>query len=502
MKDLEMLVKKYKDYRRKVLAFRYFDYVIGWDTETIAPSGCMDDRSEYLGFISEETYKLNQSEETKELINELYSRKEELDKDLAFEISEIKRNNDRESKVPMEEIVEYTKLLGSSHATWLKAKQNDDFSMFAPHLEKIVEFLRKYVKYLETDEIKGYDVLLDEYERGFSSKTYDEFFGALEEKLVPFVKKVASTKLNYNKGIQEIKVPISKQVEFVKYIQDVMCFRKENGAIAESEHPFTSGFNNSDVRITVHYYEDLPTSSIFSAVHELGHATYEQQVDNKYNNTLIGGGASMALHESQSRFYENIIGRSFEFWSEHYKKYQEITSPQFDNISLEDFYKSINEATCSFIRVEADELTYPLHIMLRYNLERDLINSKLEVKDLEAEWNKRFEEIFALKVTKASEGVLQDVHWAHGSIGYFPTYALGSAYGSQILAAMNNDFDVFESLKTKNTAQINKWLKEHIHKFGASDLPNNIFESAVKGKFDPNYYVDYLINKFKKVYGL
>lgn len=320
MKDLEMLVKKYKDYRRKVLAFRYFDYVIGWDTETIAPSGCMDDRSEYLGFISEETYKLNQSEETKELINELYSRKEELDKDLAFEISEIKRNNDRESKIPMEEIVEYTKLLGSSHATWLKAKQNDDFSMFAPHLEKIVEFLRKYVKYLETDEIKGYDVLLDEYERGFSSKTYDEFFGALEEKLVPFVKKVASTKLNYNKGIQEIKVPISKQVEFVKYIQDVMCFRKENGAIAESEHPFTSGFNNSDVRITVHYYEDLPTSSIFSAVHELGHATYEQQVDNKYNNTLIGGGASMALHESQSRFYENIIGRSFEFWSEHYKK--------------------------------------------------------------------------------------------------------------------------------------------------------------------------------------
>ena len=283
---------------------------------------------------------------------------------------------------------------------------------------------------------------------------------------------------------------------------DVMCFDKSRGLIKESEHPFTSGYGTSDVRITTHYYEDLLISSIFSCIHELGHATYEQQCNPKLDETLVGGGASMAMHESQSRFYENIVGRSYEFWERHYPKLQSIFKEELKDVSLEDFYKHVNNVECSLIRTEADELTYPLHIMIRYEIEKMLLSDQIKVKDLPTVWNKMVKDYLGIDVPNDTLGVLQDVHWSGGSFGYFPTYAYGSAMSAQLYNAMSKDFNIDEALKEGTTEKINNWLKENVHQFGGSLLPNDILLKATNEAFNPNYYVNYLKEKYTKIYNI
>ena len=315
---------------------------------------------------------------------------------------------------------------------------------------------------------------------------------------MPFVKAKTAAPTAVPSWAQQ-KFDKAKQREFCEYLRDVMCFDKTRGIMKESEHPFTSGFGTDDVRITNHYYEDSLVSSIFSAIHETGHATYEQQCDKSLNGTFSGGGASLGLHESQSRFYENIIGRSRAFWEVHYTKLQKLFRKELKDVSLDEFVAYINRAETSFIRTEADELTYPLHVMLRYEIEKKVISGELEVKDLPRYWNDKFTEYFGITPPTDTLGVLQDVHWAYGNFGYFPTYALGSAIASQLYHHMSKDFDVEQSLKDGTTKRINEWLKEHVHKYGSSKYPDEILRLATGGEdFDPNYYVDYLIDKYSK----
>jgi len=497
------LIEKYQKVRDKMLAYRFANFIISWDSQTEAPSGCFEARARHVGILSEESYKFSTSTETVNLINELYEKRDQIeDPVLKYEIQEAKTNIDKLKKIPINEYVEYMSLLSKSENIWAKAKVNNDWKSFEPILEKIVEFQRKYVKYVETDTLKGYDVLLDEYEKGMTTKEYDEFFATIKKDLVPFVKEVTSKELQYNNSFEKNVFPKEKQKEFMKYIMQVMDYDLTRGLMKESEHPFTSGMGTTDVRVTNHYYEDNVISAIFSGIHELGHATYEQQVNPNLDRTLSGGGGSMALHESQSRFYENIIGRSYEFWKVHYPELKKIFKDELQDITLEDFYKHINKSTRSLIRTEADELTYPIHIMIRYDIEKALLKGEVEVKDLPQVWNQKVKEYLDIDVPSDREGVLQDVHWAGGSFGYFPTYALGSAYAAQIFYVMNKDFDVLKSLESKTTKQINAWLKEKLHQYGASMEPKKLFENCVNGKFDPKYYVDYLIQKYSKIYNL
>jgi carboxypeptidase Taq len=283
---------------------------------------------------------------------------------------------------------------------------------------------------------------------------------------------------------------------------DVMCFDKSRGLIKESEHPFTSGYGTSDVRVTNHYYEDLLTSSIFSAIHELGHGTYEQQCDPNLDSTLLGGGTSMAIHESQSRFYENVVGRSYEFWVAHYPKLKEIFKEELSDITLDDFYRLVNNVECSLIRTEADELTYPLHVMVRYEIEKMIIEQDVNVDDLPTIWNQLYKEYLNIDVPSDKEGILQDVHWSGGSFGYFPTYALGSAYAAQMLNAMRKDLDFEKEIGKQNLKAINEWLKEKIHHYGATKNPTELLLISTNEEFDAKYFVEYLKNKFSKLYDL
>ena len=493
-------IQKYEEIRCKSKALGYAMWMIGWDSETEAPDGCFEERAKYTGILSEEAYKLTTSKEYVEVVNKLFENKDKLDEILSHEIVEVKREMENLAKIPMEEYKEYSMLMATSQNIWAKAKNANDFQMFAPTLEKIVEFNKKYVKYLETPEVKGYNVLLDQYERGFTTKEYDEFFHALKKDLVPFVKKVASKELKYNRDFESKKYPRLSQIDFAKYIQKVMCYDLNRGVMKESEHPFTSGVSSRDVRFTVHYYEDLLVSSIFSAIHELGHATYEQQGAPELDETFSSGGASMAMHESQSRFYENIIGRSKAFWETHFEELKKTFPEQLANTTVEDFYKAVNRVESSLIRTEADELTYPLHIMIRYDIEKKLMAGEVQVSELPKLWNEMVKDYLGIEVPSLSEGVLQDVHWAGGMIGYFPTYALGSAYAAQIYDQMKKEIDVDKAVRSGTTKEINQWLKEKIHKYGATKYPKEILQIATGKDFSPKYYVDYLIDKYSKIY--
>lgn len=487
----------YLGQRKKMVAMRYVNFIIGWDMQTDAAENSILADSEQSAVLSEMDYMMTTDYEFEQSVAVLYEHRDELDDVLRHEIEVMFKSIQDTKKIPLEEYTAYSELSSKAYPIYVKAKTENNFELFRPYLEKIVEFCRKQTVWLATDELKGYDVLLDMYETHYTQAKYDKFFNVLRERLVPFVKAKTAKPVEVPKWAKQT-FSKDKQREFCEYIRDVMCFDKSRGIMKESEHPFTSGFGTDDVRITTHYYEDILVSSIFSTIHETGHATYEQQCDKSLNGTFSGGGASLGLHESQSRFYENMIGRSRAFWEAHYGKLQQIFAPQLDGVSLDEFVAYVNTAERSFVRTEADELTYPLHIMLRYEIEQKVIAGELEVKDLPAYWNAKFTEYFGITPPTDTLGVLQDVHWAYGNFGYFPTYALGSAIAAQLYHYMSKDFNVDESLKDGTTKRINEWLKEHIHKYGASKYPDEILRLATGEDFNPNYYVDYLIDKYSK----
>ena len=499
---MEKSIISYENIRKQLKAYDYALTIISWDSSTEAPKGCFEDRSKMIGALSEMAYRLETSEEFVSSVETLHNNLDKLDKRLAHEIIEVKKGIDKTRKIPMDEYIEFSILMGSSQEVWAEAKKKSDYSIFKPTLEKIINFKRKQIKYLETEELKGYDILLDYYEPGFTTKEYDLFFDVLKEKLVPFFKKINQMKLKYNDSFTKKLFPKQKQIEFCEYIQDVVCFDRNHGLMKESEHPFTTGMGTTDVRFTNHYYEEDVASAIFSAIHELGHAIYNQQNDPALNDTLSSGGASLGIHESQSRMLENMIGRSKAFWETHFSKLLELFPEQLQGITVDDFYKHINRSEASYIRMDADELSYPLHIMLRYDIEKGLFNGEYEVEDLNKVWNHLFKEYFGIEVKTDREGILQDMHWGGGLIGYFPTYALGSAYAAQIYHYMDQDINIDEEIRTGKTTKINAWLKEKVHFFGSSLYPKGIIEIATNEEFNPHYYIDYLINKYKDIYDI
>ena len=272
--------------------------------------------------------------------------------------------------------------------------------------------------------------------------------------------------------------------------------------IAETEHPYTTNFNNKDVRITTHYHEDDLASSMYSVIHEAGHALYELGADDRYNYTALSGGVSMGIHESQSRFYENIIGRSRAFIKCIFPKVKELFPEQLADVDEEMFYRAVNKAEPSLIRTEADELSYCNHIMVRYEIEKQLIAGTLSVSQVPEEWNRLYKEFLGIDVPNDRLGCLQDSHWSGGSIGYFPSYALGSAYGAQMLSVMEKDLgNIYSEVEKGDLSRVTKWLKDHIHAYASFKKPRELFK-AVCGEFNAQYYIDYLNDKFSELYNL
>ncbi|MBU1144523.1 MAG: carboxypeptidase M32 [Firmicutes bacterium] len=492
-------VNKFRELVKKSKAYIYVLQLCGWDSNTEAPRGAFPRRAELLGIIGSELFKLQTSKETQDIIYGLYAKKDELDPFTKREIEKAKKELDKIIKIPESEFIEYQQLIQLSQVVWQDAKANSDFNSFKDNLQKIFDFNKKFISYYGIDD-HPYNVLLDDYEEGMSMKEYNKFFDVLKKDLVPFVKEILATKKNSNDAFMNEFFDASKQQEFCDYLIDVLAFDRNRGLMKKSVHPFTWNTSPDDVRFTTRYLENYVFSSIFAVIHELGHATYEQQIDTKWDNTLLNSGTSMGIHESQSRFFENIIGRSKSFWEVHYPKFKSLFPEQLRNVSLDDFYRATNKVEASLIRVEADELTYSLHIMIRYEIERMILSDEVQIEDLPKVWNKLMIEYLGIEPKNDGEGVLQDVHWSSGLIGYFPTYALGTAYSAQFYYSMKKELDIDKLVSENKISEINLWLKEKIHQFGASKSPKELLLEVTKEEFNPKYYVQYLKEKYTEIY--
>lgn len=471
--------------------------VLQWELETLAPKKGQDYLSEVLAYMSMKDYELSTSDKFQNLVRDLLQEKESLELILQKEVEQAAEEMEKMKKIPAEEYRAYAELCAKNQGVWEEAKQNNNFQLVEENLTKIFEYNRKFARYLQKEEKNLYDVLLRDYEKGMTCEKLDVFFASLKKEIVPLLHKIQKKK---KQSFPFLTSPISKekQKEFCHLLAEYLGFDFERGILAESEHPFTLNINKKDVRITTKYMESLPFSSIFSTIHETGHAIYEQQIGDELVSTLLGSGGSMGLHESQSRFWENIIGRSFEFWKELYSSLQtHFTS--FKTIPLEEFYRAINQVEASLIRTEADELTYCLHIMLRYELEKEIIEGTLAVKDLPKAWNEKIEEYLGITVPNATEGVLQDVHWYAGLIGYFPSYALGNAYASQLFHTMKQELPL-DSYSQDNLQKIRLWLGENIHQYGMMKTTSELIREITGEDLNPDYYIEYLKNKYEALY--
>ena len=480
-----------------------YNHVIGvlyLDATTAAPSDTWEGRGRTMEIMSQVTYDLLVNPENEELLSYLEARRDELDAQARREVEVVRKNYDQNHRIPAEEYVAYSVLLNDAQNVWHKAKLDDDFDSFAPYLEQIVAYNRKFAGYYNP-QMAPYDALLNKYEEGMNTKTLDAFFAQLRETIVPLIGKIQKT-AQIEDAFLYRQYPVEIQRKLSDYLMGVMGMDRSHCGIAETEHPYTTNFNNKDVRITTHYHESNLVSSMFSVIHEGGHALYELGADDCYNYTALSGGVSMGIHESQSRFYENIIGRSPGFVHAIFPKLKELFPEQLSDVDETMFYRAINKAEPSLIRTEADELTYCLHVMVRYEIEKQLIAGTLAVKDVPAEWKRLYKQYLGVDVPNDRQGCLQDSHWSGGSIGYFPSYALGSAYGAQMLSKMQQDLgDIWEDVAKGDLSRITGWLREHIHRYASFKKPGELFES-VCGKFDAKYYTDYLTEKYTKLYHL
>ncbi len=497
--ELNEALAQLAELQKKLYAYQAAASALTLDEATVAPSDTAEGRGIALGVLAGEKHKLFSAPETGELLDLLWGRKDELDQLRRRQVEELRRSYAQLKRIPAQEYMEYATLVSEAFGLWRRAKEASDFQLFRPALEKLVAFSIKFAGYYDPAKAP-YDALLGEYERGVDMAYLDGFFAALRERLVPLIRAIGE-KEPPDDAFLHRHYPVEAQRRFSDYLMEVLELDRSHCAIGETEHPFTENFNNKDVRITTHYYEDDLASSMYSVIHEGGHAKYELNVADEVQYTCLAGGSSMGVHESQSRFYENLIGRSLPFIQAIFPKMREFFPEQLADVTAEQFYRAVNRVRPSLIRIDADELTYCLHVMVRYEIEKQLIGGTLEVKDIPETWNRLYKEYLGVEVPDDRQGCLQDSHWAGGSFGYFPSYALGSAYGAQMLKNMEGEMDVWGPVSRGDLSPVSAWLKDKVHRFGCLLEPAQVVDNAC-GKFDPAVFAGYLEKKYTELYDL
>ncbi|MCQ2406307.1 MAG: carboxypeptidase M32 [Oscillospiraceae bacterium] len=501
MADIKENLEKLASLQRKISAYAHATALLYFDGNTGAPSKTTENRAISSSILSEELYRLQTSDETFALLEELDAHRDELPESERRQVYLILKELRETRCIPMDEYIALQKLLIESDSVWHEAKERSDFAMFLPYLEKIFEAYKKVAGYAAPDK-DPYDYWLSRYEDGLNRETCDKFFSRLREGIVPLLARVMEASGGRVKGMEGY-YPVSAQEKLSDYLMDVLLLDRGHCGISTTEHPYTINFGSHlDVRITTNYHENDFIPSMFSVIHEGGHALYETNIDDAYTRTAIDSGVSMGIHESQSRFYENIIARSKGFTSFLFPKLREIFPEALKDATEEDFYLACNTVVPGLIRIDADELTYCLHIMVRYELEKRIMAGELKVSELPSEWNRLYKEYLGVDVPDDKHGVLQDSHWANGNIGYFPSYALGSAYGAQLLSVMKKELDVDACTASGRLEPVNAWLKEHIWRHGSLIAPGELLRRACGEEFNPDYYVNYLSEKYSSVYGL
>ncbi|MBO8155000.1 MAG: carboxypeptidase M32 [Bacillaceae bacterium] len=489
--------KEFLSYLKEISAYNEALSLIYWDLRTKAPKKGVKTRSESIGILSSKVHQLTTSDRMKGFIDELKGQTK--DPMIHKAVLECEKDYERSVKIPEDEYKEYVTLQSQAESVWEEAREKSDFDMFRPYLEKLVDFNIKFANYWGYEN-NIYDTLLDIYEPGVTVETLDRVFPELRTSLVELLEKVQDSANKPDPSIILKEFPKNRQKDFTIEILKEMGYDFEAGRLDDTVHPFEITLNRNDVRITTRYDEKDFRMAVFGTIHEGGHALYEQNISEDLEGTPLCTGTSMGIHESQSLFWENYVARSKSFWNRYYGTFKTYAPEPFQSIPMETFYRSINEVKPSFIRIEADEMTYPLHIMVRYELEKGLINREIQVKDLPELWNDKMEEYLGIRPRNDREGVLQDVHWSGGSFGYFPSYALGYMYGAQILNAMNQSFDVNQAIADGDLIKIKTWLSKNIHQHGKMKDPLEILNHVTGEGLNPSYLVNYLEKKYQDIY--
>lgn len=482
--------------------------IIHWDMETMMPPKAVEQRSQQLALLSRIKHKMSTAPEIGKLLNAILTGKEY---DTLGEVEKrnvylVKKNYDEQTALPEKLVAEIAKQQAITVNTWKKAKAAKTFATLKPDLEKLVALNKHAAQILMKvkETAMPYDALLDSYEPKMTANTIAMTFNQLQQGLATLLEKIQASPNQPDTGILSIHVPAEKQRKIAQTLAQTLGYDTisptAGGRIDETEHPFTSGYYD-DVRVTTHYYPDNYASAIFSVLHETGHALYEQNLNPNWKYQPTGSPCSYGIHESQSRLYENIIGRSREFWMHWLPKLKQITAPALANVSLNQFVHAINKVNPSKIRIEADEVTYNLHIIIRFQIEKDLFADKIAVAELPVIWNQKYREYLGVNVENDSEGAMQDTHWASGLYGYFPTYALGNIYSGQLTAALAKDVqDWRRQIAQGNLENITRWLVKSVHSHGDLYDPADLMQRITGKKLDAEPYLKYLREKYSGLY--
>jgi carboxypeptidase Taq len=476
--------------------------LLEWDQQVMMPPEGFRDRGQQLAAISALEHEKLTSKKLASLLEELQkpANWDSLSPEQQVNVREVAREHTRAASQPLDLIRDLAKASSEGFKVWENAKKKSDFPKFLPCLEKLLELKKRQAECIGYKEI-AYDALIEDFEPGMTTKRINSIFSGLKVKLIPMVTRIVDSGIQPNLGVVQQPFSVNIQKTFNHDLAEAIGYDFQRGRIDIATHPFTAGSNN-DTRITTRYFDDDIRPSVFATIHEVGHAIYEQGYLPEHMGTPMGEYVSFGIHESQSRLWENCVGRSLPFWRHFYPGLQSVFPSQFNGHDVEAFHAAINDVRPSLVRVEADEVTYGLHIILRFEIEQLLISGELEARDSPQAWNERIEKFFGLEVPDDANGVLQDVHWSSGGFGYFPSYSLGNMYAAQFMDKAEKDMpDLYSQFEQGKFDQFLGWLRENIHHKGKFYNAEELVEDVTGQKLDPDVFVAYLNKKFGKLYG-
>ncbi|HEX9261083.1 MAG TPA: carboxypeptidase M32 [Candidatus Bathyarchaeia archaeon] len=493
---------------KDIIILQTTEGIVHWDMETKMPPKAVEQRSLQLALLSRITHRMSTDPKIGKLLKQISTRHDynTFSSTEKRNIYLIKKNYEEQTALPEKLVSQIAKQQALTVNTWKKAKKTNKFSLLEPDLTKLLDLTKQKAEILMKvkEAPTAYDAMIDDFEPRMTQKKIAPIFDNLQKGLKKLLTKIQTTHNNPNVSILSQHVPPEKQMKIATTLAETLGYDTTSpnaaGRIDETEHPFTTGYYE-DVRITTHYYMDNFASSIFSVLHETGHALYDQNLNQEWEYQPIGSHCSMGIHESQSRFAENLIGRSKEFWTFALPRLKQL-APELENLKMEQFIRAINKVEPSKIRVEADEVTYNLHIIIRFKIERDLFSDKIRINELPEIWNEKYHELLGLKIKNDAEGVMQDTHWPSGYLGYFPSYTLGNIYSGQLLDKINEAIPNWKNnLIVGDLKDVQNWLVRNVHNQGNLYDPEELIRKATGQELESKPYLNYLNEKYEELYG-
>jgi len=487
---------------RRLYAHRYAVTELETFGETIDPPKITEDRAEAMAVLVEEDHELLSDPEVGEMLERLADKEDELDPMVVDQVRILSRDRDKLVSASAEDQARLVRLQAEAYDVWLHAKAENDWPSFAPYLDQLVE-LQRTIALAKNPDADPYDTMLDEYEHGTNRAFYNSFFSRIKQCVVPLLTAISKSNRTLSRACVDGHFDVMRQWELARDIAHLEGIDEDAHYLTTTEHPFSAAMTSNYAVTATRIVPDDVLSNVYSMLHEIGHNLYEQGVDPRYNRTSLKGGTSSGMHEAQSRFFENYVGRDRAFMDPLLDLLKYRFRGQLSRVTANQLYLAVNTVSPSLIRTEADELTYPLHVLIRYEIEQALMDGTASAREVPTLWASRYRRYIGATVTNDTEGALQDVHWAQGMFGYFPTYALGNAYAAQLQAKMLSEgIDWEGSLSSGNLAPIRAWLRDRVWKYGRSKDPADIMVDACGEPFNARFYANYLTHKYTTLYHL